>query len=529
MTMMFIISKITQMDLSFQYRTYRKNTHVGKKQQPVLKEESDTGHSFQTNRAERPNTLIDITEEPDAAAHGHKGIRTGPEKVVDLSNPSNHTYAVLEGPALPLRRHKTQSAAARKKMASNRVKRFSDVTHNVKYDGIGLNTESRFRKKSAHVLMSARPADDNETDIHQYAVLEGPTPVIEHSDRGILREINDSTPTSGTGTDGGTACSTYDKLAPKTVEISTENNVVTLSREDHSDGQRSTQVNTHDRFGQILETSNPLETVHMYDTLEPEKKNMKPKVKSKRNSKKKLNKKPPPTSQVVDASHIYDTLEFKNELESCAEEHQTQETKVPAPPPVVKSNISRDRKVSCEGISINAARKRKLTHSLSSRTICDVTEARKRAMTVFAVASDTNLNRIDTESEAHIYDTVEVFPISQRKRKRSGKRYRWLHLKEQLQKQQKVSYSTGSNPATPTTSGYVTEATCMTTSSSSVNALGTPLTDSSSPSEVYAYASLDKTQTYAQVGPFVPCKKGSIEHLEPAIEESSEYAHLQHH
>ena len=521
-----------------------------------MKEEgSNNGRSSQrktNNRAdrERPHTVISLPEHDVDGRERDNSILTGQwqEQVNDPESPSHHTYALLEGPVLPLRRHNTQFVAMRKKPVNpSRTKRFSDTNATHIYDSLGPqnSTENGMGKKShaytgeASVTNASSADEFQSSNEHHYAVLEGPTPVDADNSSASKETVGgsyrvDRRHKTSIQLCGGFLSSAYDRLAPK----NTENTVIPGNKGTSDIGGQGANA-TYNRLSKSNEIESPQEKVHMYDTLEPDKKKSKLKFsKSKKNLKKKRkhsNTKQAPTDVESDSPHIYDVLEFKSEMPiSGAKHHQSSEVLTPTTTSTGKGAdaIASDRKINCEGPKItNTKRKRILTHSHSSRTLCDVTETRNRSFTVFTAASDTNLNRINPENEVHIYDTVEVFPaISKRQRKLSGKRYRWLPLKEQLQKQERTGYIVNNEPSilspSAATSCHVTGLTCNTRGVSS----GT--TPEAEPAdligETHMYASLDKTQTYAQVEPFVPHKKGSVEQLKSVNEESSEYAHLQH-
>ena len=181
--------------------------------------------------------------------------------------------------------------------------------------------------------------------------------------------------------------------------------------------------------------------------------------------------------------------------------------------------------ISCGSSNINTPHKRKIAHSFSSRTLCDVAEVRTRPVTIHTAVSDTHIHKIDLDPEAHIYDTIKALPVSKRKRKQSGKRYRWLPLKEQLQRQEMMGCSRDQDLIISPTSSNVTVATGSSTASISSSHVPEPIDPSS---EANKYSVLDITQAYAQVGPFVPGTRGN-ETQELVNEKNSDYAHLQHH
>ena len=136
-------------------------------------------------------------------------------------------------------------------------------------------------------------------------------------------------------------------------------------------------------------------------------------------------------------------------------------------------------------------------------------------------------------AKAHIYDTVEVspaFPVSKRKQRRSGKRYRWLHLKERLERKTSLD----SNMDTDLDLSHMrtktdTKASCAAlTQSASLGNIMSEAADSNLEPNSYLYASLDMKQVYAQLGPYLPGKGDSEQH-KPDNDKDSEYSHLQHH
>ena len=446
----------------------------------------------------------------------HKDVCDGRQDVDSHECPNSHTYAVLEGPVhvSPFQRHKTKSVGVRKIRSPNIAKRLSDTAH--VYDTLA--------EKARHTPASAS-TDDNPS-VNQYAVLEGPTPV-EHSDHMYeMKQVKQDSfkPNMHTRSRvSDTASSGYDKLPPKDME---DINIIQGKGESLSaavNNKTTTLGAGYDRLDTKTETlANQMDMGHTYATLSPEEQSVKPK-KGKKKSKKKQKQKQT-SNQIDDNSHIYDILDLQSETNSCVGRDDHKMLPAAAPTSVSSSCGSHH--------SVNAPHKRKISHSFSSRTLCDVTEERKRALTVHTAASNISLHKIDPDSEAHIYDTVEVsqFPVSKRKQRCSGKKYRWLHLKERLQRQSSLdilSYPMDPN-LTATTSHHMTKSgtKAKATLSASLGNVSEVVDSNLEPNSTYAL--LDMTQVYAQVGPYVPGKGGS-EQQKPDNEKDSEYSHLQHH
>ena len=462
-------------------------------------------------RKERPHTLADIT----TLDGKHTSCDwAGAGQVDNLGDPNNHTYAVLEGPMPPFRRHKAQSVGMRVIRTCNESK--TDPAAHV-YDTLGLETGNKSDQKTTYLSTSASATEN--PDKNQYAVLEGPT--IEYSD--IISNGRLSKHTIVNSDKTAANVNAYDKLPPKGVDNTEVNRTQQISQgcsaaaEYH---EPATPNTTYDRLDPELETKSHIEMIgHTNATPDPEKS-----VKPNEGKTKTKNKKQKQSSdRGIDASHVYDVLEFKSQIDGGEGEHQDTGLAAAAATTTVAISASEN---SCESNSVNTPHKRRITHSFSSRMLCETTQVRKRSLTTALAASDTKLNRIDPDAEAHIYDTIELFPVSKRKRRQSGKRYRWLYLKEQLQRQSTMESMDHPSPMDtnhmiPISSHVTTTTTTTTTSSGHV-----PVTTDLS-CEADTYSSLDKTQTYAQVGPFVPIKRGTELH-KSASQDSSEYAHLQH-
>ena len=451
----------------------------------------------------------------------------------NVDSPNNHTYAVLEGPikVTPFQRHKTQSVAVRKAKSPNLAKRLSDTQPHV-YDTLV--------EKAKHTPPVSNSTDELDPSAHQYAVLEGPTPPIGHSNHrhGIKQGRKESFKLSmPTNAMAESAASGYDKLPPKGI---TDDGSSSFQEKKESlsavTNKTSTLTAGYDRLepkSDTMATVDQPDMGHTYATLTPEE--GKEGVKSNKGKKrsKKKQKQKHMTNQ-TDNSHIYDILDPQTEINSRVVATQSENEVLPPIPPRV-STASSSNTGSSRSHSVSAPHKRKISHSVSSRMLSDVSEGRKRALTVFAASSDTNLHKIVPDAEAHIYDTVEVspaFPVSKRKQRRSGKRYRWLHLKERLERQTSLEIL-----GSTTDAGHMTktdtEAASRTllTQSASLGNIMSEAVDSKplEPSNNSCYASLDMKEVYAQVGPYLPGKGDSEQHKQEDNDKDSEYSHLKHH
>ena len=520
---------------AFSFRTYRLNTNA-KKRSEKKEHNCAIGHPSQNNnlndKANNSPSYDDIAHHPkdrekvkDLPQHtlttsdsdGHRDVLNDKREVDSVDSPNNHTYAILEGPVqvTPFQRQKTKSVGVRKIQSPTVAKRLSDTPH--VYDTL--------IEKVKHITVSTRA--DEDPSVHQYAVLEGPTPPLgPHSDHrtkqvrkdSIKLIMNESTATG------------YDKLPPKDMD-----NINRLQKDEESlsavINKTTTLTAGYDRLDLKIETmavGNQVDMGHTYATLTPEEESVKSK-KGKKKSKKKQKQKQTPNQ--TDNSHIYDVLDPQSEINSCVVRNE-HEMLPPVPP---RASMASSSNSSSRSHSISAPHKRKISHSFSSRMLSDVNEGRKRSLTVFTAASDTNLHRINPDAEAHIYDTVEVsspFPVSKRKQRRSGKRYRWLHLKERLQRQSSLEIL-GSPTDTDLTSSHVIKTDSklakgpLTQSASLGNIVSEAVDSKLEPSNNYAL--LDMRQVYAQVGPYLPGKEDNEQYTEPDNGKDSEYSHLQHH
>ena len=477
----------------------------------AISRENGDNEELSQHKIGRPaHMLIDVTTN---AVNDHKDTCDGAGQTESLAvNPNNHTYSVLEGPLLPPRGQKVQSVAVRIVKSPNvsRVRRHSDEQH--AYDTLALDTDNKSKLSSYTPTPTGSSAAENTSNDHHYAVLEGPT-LIEHSHHHVMSEIReDRAPQPINLAD----MNIYDKLTPKVTRTTDENETsVSLDTDSHN---TTTLCAKNVSLGEEVEKSGNQPGIgHTYDKLNPKEKSTKAnkrKTSVRKKLKRSWKKKTSNNKEAEDSSHFYDVLVFKNEIGS-----EQQEWEVKSPTDVVANPSIGSPKISCE---INTSDKRKITRS---RTLCDVTEVCTKSVTIHTAVSDTHIHTIDPDPEAHIYDTIEVLPVSKRKGKRSGKRYRWLSLKQQLKRQEIMGCSLDQDLTIPPTSSHVTGAI----SSSSASISSSHVQEPNDPcSETNNYAVLDITPTYAQVGPFVPGKRGNENH-EPAKEENSDYAHLQHH
>ena len=523
---------------AFSFRTYRLNASARKR--PEKKEHKCTsGHPSQNNDLDEANNSPmndDITGQvkeiprhtlTNSDADGQNDIL---REVDSVDSPNNHTYAVLEGPVrvTPFQRHKTQSVAMRKARSPNLAKRLSDTPH--VYDTLA--------EKEKHTPVST--STDEDPNIHQYAVLEGPTPPTGHSSRmhGMKPARKESFELSMNAKDE-CAPNGYNKLPPKPPKDMDDSNRLWEKEESLSAVINKTGTLTagHDRLDPKADTIEPkaaddqIDMGHTYATLTPEEEQGVKSKKGKKRSKKKQKQKQMPNQ--MDNSHIYDILDPQTEINSRVAIARSEREILPPVPP--RASTVSSSKSNSRSHSVSAPHKRKISHSLSSRMLSDVTERHKRSLTVYTAASDTNLHKMNPDAEAHIYDTVEVspFPVSKRKQRCSGKRYRWLHLKERLERQTSLEIL-DSNMDTDLTLGHTTKTDtkakanrALLTQSASLGNIASEAVDSKlEPSS--NYASLDMKQVYAQVGPYLPGKEDSEQH-KPDNEKDSEYSHLQHH
>ena len=437
----------------------------------------------------------------------------------NVDAPDSHTYAVLEGPVptqtSPFQRHKTQSVAMRKVRSPNLAKRLSDTPHAHLYDTLA--------EKAKHTPVSTGHRDEDPS-IHQYAVLEGPTPPTGHSSHRHaygMKQVRKESVES--------ASSDYDRLPPR------DSNRLREKEESLSalTSKTSTLTAGYDRLEPkrdgTMAADDQVGRGHTYATLTPEEEQDVKSKKGKKWSKKKQKQKLMSTE--TDNSHIYDILDPQTETNSRVARSEL-ETLPPVPPRISTASSSAVANTG-RSHSVGASHRRKITHSLSSRMLSDVTESRKRSLTVFTATSDTNLHKIGPgAAEAHIYDTVEVspaFPVSKRKQRRSGKKYRWLHLKERLERKTSLDSSMDIDLDLGHTTKTDTKASHATlTQSASLGNIMSEAVDSNLEPNSYLYASLDMKQVYAQVGPYLP-GKGDSEQRKPDNDKDSEYSHLQHH
>ena len=523
---------------AFSFRTYRLNANARKR--PEKKEYNcASGHPSQNNDLDEANnspTNGDITSQvkelprhtliTNSDADGQKDVL---REVDTVDSPNNHTYAVLEGPAqvTPFQRHKTQSVAVRKARSPILAKRLSDTPH--VYDTLA--------EKEKHTLVST--STDEDLNTHQYAVLEGPTSPTGHSSH-IMHRMKPARKESfelSMNAKAESAPIGYNKLPPKPPKDMDDSNRLREKEESLSAviNKASTLTAGYDRLDPKTDTKaadDQIDMGHTYATLTPEEEQAGVKSKKgKKRSKKKQKQKQ--TSNQMDNSHIYDILDPQTEINSRVAIAKSEREILPPVPP--RASTVSSSKSSSRSHSVCAPHKRKISHSLSSRMLSDVTEGRKRSLTVFTAASDTNLHKINPDAEAHIYDTVEVspFPVSKRKQRRSGKRYRWLHLKERLERQTSLEIL-DSNMDTDITLHHMTKTdtkakanwALLTQSASLGNIVSEAVDSKLEPSS--NYASLDMKQVYVQVGPYLPGKGDSEQH-KPDNEKDSEYSHLQHH
>ena len=444
----------------------------------LRRENKDRAHTFTTQRNARS---CDMSEHVDSVTE----------------SPGNHTYSKLEGAQVFMhRRHKTHSLFERKRRNTDKAKGSSQAEGG--YDTLDYIIEKKGESKrqegeriecGSKIDMEVEDPSD-----HHYAVLEGPTPIEESGDE-MPHVKRDWSFVTDMEAGVGTTNSGYDRLAPKNVEIN-----------------KTLQENTADLCFNVCTTSTSMSTNydgsvpdleggHMYETLgldDNGKKKKKEKKSSKKKSKRLLKRQ---TSAKKDTARSSCTSMHDYDMVDLCSKKSAQET---------SGMDSHDKATTrWERINFSTPRHRRITHSMSSRTLCDVTEVRNRSLTTHTAASDTHLNRIDPDLEAHIYDTVGFLPVTKRKRKRSGKRYKWLHLMEKAKRQEMMETDeTAPNHETSTHSV------------SSCHA-AEPTDPSCGTSE---YASLDMSQTYLQVGPFVPGEKLK----EASNEDSSDYAHLKH-
>ena len=443
----------------------------------------------------------------------------------NVDTPDSHTYAVLEGPVptqmSPFQRNKTQSIAVRKARSPNSAKRLSDTPHAHLYDTL--------TEKAKHTPVSTGRRDEDPS-IHQYAVLEGPTPPTGHSSyRHGMKQVRKESFKQSVPVNVESASNGYDRLPPK------DSNRLQEKEEGLSalNNKTSTLTAGYDRVEPkrdgAMAADDQVGKGHTYAALTPEEEQGVKSKKGRKWSKNKQKQKLTPTQ--TDNSHIYDIPDPQTEINSriARSEHET----LPPVPPRISTASSSAVASTSRSHSIGAPHRRKITHSLSSRMLSDVTEGRKRSLTVFTATSDTNLYKIGPRAaEAHIYDTVEVppaFPVSKRKQRRSGKRYRWLHLKERLERKTSLD----SNMDTDLDLGHMTKTDTKAshaalTQSASLGNIMSEAVDSNLEPNSYLYASLDMKQVYAQVGPYLPGKGDSEQH-KPDNDKDSEYSHLQHH
>jgi hypothetical protein len=430
---------------------------------------------------------------------------------------------VLEGPvptqASPFQRHKTQSVAVRKARSPNVAKRLSDTPHGHVYDTL--------TEKEKHTPVSTG-RDGEDPSIHQYAVLEGPIPPTGQSShrRGVKQVRKESLKLSGQFMNAESASNGYDRLPAK------DSNRLREKEESSSAmiNKTSTLTAGYDRLEPKIDDTvgadDQVGTGHMYATLTPEEQGVKSK-KGKKWSKKKQKQKQTPIQ--TENSHIYDILDLQTETNSRVgrSEHET----LPPVPPRISTTSSSEATSTSRAHSVSAPHRRKISHSLSSRMLSDVTKGRKRSLTVFTATSDTNLHKIGSGAEAHIYDTVEVspaFPVSKRKQRRSGKRYRWLHLKEGSERKTSLDSIVDADLASGHMIKTDTKASrAPLTQSASLGNIMSEAVDSKLEPSSDLYASLDMKQVYAQVGPYLPGKGDSEQH-KPDNDKDSDYSHLQH-